>query len=92
MIRKCNNPEPLCGGNNCTGSNLHLLDVKCNNVCCPGKISLVFVLCILLELLNQKHLLCKNAAKELENGWVKDAKLKWVANASGVFLLMEIKY
>ena len=36
MIRKCNNPEPSCGGNDCVGSS-SVLDARCNNSCCPGK-------------------------------------------------------
>ena len=32
MTRKCNNPVPSCGGNECIGSNIFPLD------CCPGKI------------------------------------------------------
>ena len=38
MIRKCNNPEPSCGGNECVGSNSFPLHTPCNEFCCPGKI------------------------------------------------------
>ena len=42
MIRKCNNPEPSCGGNDCIGSS-SVFDAPCNNLCCPGKMhSVVF--------------------------------------------------
>ena len=37
MIRKCNNPEPSCGGNDCVGSSSALLEALCNDLCCLGK-------------------------------------------------------
>ena len=37
MIRKCNNPEPSCGGNDCVGPSSILLEASCNDICCPGK-------------------------------------------------------
>lgn len=37
-IRKCNNPEPSCGGKDCVGSSNIQLDVPCSNACCSGKI------------------------------------------------------
>ena len=33
--RSCNNPEPYCGGNICSG--LSIAHNDCNKQCCPGK-------------------------------------------------------
>ena len=33
--RSCNNPEPYCGGNDCSG--LSIAHNNCNKQCCPGK-------------------------------------------------------
>ena len=46
MIRKCNNPEPSCGGDECVGSNSFPLETSCNGLCCPGK---MMVLCFALQ-------------------------------------------
>ena len=46
MIRKCNNPEPSCGGNECVGSNSFPLETPCNGFCCSGKMML---LCFVLQ-------------------------------------------
>ena len=48
MIRKCNNPEPSCGGNECTGSNVFPLETPCNGFCCLGKIMTPCIFCIRL--------------------------------------------
>ena len=36
LTRRCNNPLPSCGGNNCPG--LSVIMSPCNIHCCPGKV------------------------------------------------------
>ena len=43
LTRRCDNPEPSCGGNNCSG--LTIQQSECNSQCCPSKIIYVY-LCI----------------------------------------------
>ena len=38
VTRKCNNPVPSCGGNNCSGNSTY--QNTCGNNCCPGKIAM----------------------------------------------------
>ena len=39
--RSCSNPEPYCGGNDCSG--LYVALNTCNTQCCPGKFMLLSV-------------------------------------------------
>ena len=43
LIRRCNNPTPICGGTNCPGSNIR--QITCNNQCCPGMNNINIIIC-----------------------------------------------
>ena len=58
MIRKCNNPEPACGGNNCVGSDSFPLEAPCNDFCCPGKMSHGIITCIHVLFINVTAYIC----------------------------------
>ena len=43
LTRRCNNPTPDCGGNNCVG--LSTTQYICNDKCCPGKfIAMLYII------------------------------------------------
>ena len=46
IIRKCNNPEPSCGGNECVGSDILTLQTPCNEFCCSGKIMILYFMLV----------------------------------------------
>ena len=39
ITRECNRPKPSCNGKDCDGLHYYVYPIKCNNVCCPGKIT-----------------------------------------------------
>ena len=46
ITRVCDNPEPSCGGNICSG--LSVYQNSCNIHCCPGKLVINLILCVII--------------------------------------------
>ena len=39
--RVCNNPKPSCGGKKCEGVSSYTANKTCNDLCCPGNVTIV---------------------------------------------------
>ena len=49
LTRTCDNPEPSCGGNDCSG--LSVDQSECNNHCCPSK-AIIWFACWVMKILS----------------------------------------